>query len=106
MFPKRSAPAGVGAVPPADHLIGKPREYVRLLRPAFRAAAEGKIAVIGIQPRWAETGYGYIEFANHKPAGSGKVRVTTPVNVTSFREKPDAKTAEAFVAAGNFYWNA
>jgi mannose-1-phosphate guanylyltransferase len=84
---------------PADHVIAKNREYVRLLRPAFRAASEGKIVVIGIQPRWAETGYGYIEFG--KPAQAG-----TQVDVKSFREKPDRKTAEAFVAAGNFYWNA
>ena len=47
---------------PADHVIGKPREYVRLLKPAFKAARAGKIVVLGIQPRWAETGYGYIEF--------------------------------------------
>src|SRR6266849_2119763 len=47
---------------PADHVIGRPRDYIRLLRPAFRAAREDKIVVLGIQPRWAETGYGYIEF--------------------------------------------
>jgi mannose-1-phosphate guanylyltransferase len=28
------------------------------------------------------------------------------VPVTSFREKPDAATAEQFLKAGNFYWNA
>src|SRR5208282_1834464 len=32
--------------------------------------------------------------------------VAAPMDVASFREKPDLKTAEAFVAAGNFYWNA
>jgi len=79
---------------PADHVIGKPRDYVRLIRPAFKAAKEGKIVVLGIEPRWAETGYGYIEMAKvHGP-------------VTSFREKPDAATAEQFLKAGNFYWNA
>src|SRR5882757_4030210 len=52
----------VMAVFPADHIISKPSRYLRFLRPAFRAAEQGKIAVIGIQPRWAETGYGYIEF--------------------------------------------
>ena len=55
-------PDAVMGVFPADHVIGKPREYVRLLRPAFKAAAQGKIVVLGIQPRWPETGYGYIEF--------------------------------------------
>jgi len=37
---------------PADHVIGRPRDYIRLLKPAFRAAAAGKIVVLGIQPRW------------------------------------------------------
>lgn len=87
-------PEAVMGVFPADHVIGKPKEYVKLLRPAFKAAKEGKIVVLGIEPRWAETGYGYIEMAN----------VQGPVK--SFREKPDAKTAEQFVAAGTFYWNA
>jgi mannose-1-phosphate guanylyltransferase len=84
---------------PADHVIGKPRDYIRLLKPAFKMAEAGKIAVLGIQPRWAETGYGYIEFPEHvKPGDTTGVR--------SFREKPDARTAARFVAAGNFYWNA
>src|SRR5579872_6153428 len=92
-------PQAVMGVFPADHVIGKPRDYVRLLKPAFKLAEDGKIAVLGIQPRWAETGYGYIEFPeNIRPGHSADVR--------SFREKPDAETAAQFLAAGNFYWNA
>src|SRR3984885_13914808 len=56
-------PDAIMGVFPADHVIGKPRDYVKLLRPALKAAAEGKIVVLGIEPRWPETGYGYIEFA-------------------------------------------
>src|SRR5207237_2398913 len=86
---------------PADHVIAKPGEYVRVLRPAFRAAREGKIVVLGIQPRWPETGYGYIEFPKGvEPGGSDSLPVKR------FREKPDAKTAARFLKAGNFYWNA
>lgn len=94
-------PEAVMGVFPADHVVTKPREYVRLLRPAFQAAEEGSIAVLGIEPRWAETGYGYIEFPAGTRAGGLK-----PVDVASFREKPDLATAERFVAAGNFFWNA
>jgi mannose-1-phosphate guanylyltransferase len=94
-------PEAVMAVFPADHVISKPGEFTKLLRPAFKAAEGGSIVVLGIQPRWAETGYGYVEFPEGVKAG-GK----TPVHVLSFREKPDAATAEKFVAAGNFYWNA
>ncbi len=93
-------PESVMGVFPADHLIARPRDYVRLLKPAFGAARQGKIVVLGIQPRWAETGYGYIEF----PRG---VRPSPAVVETlGFREKPDPETAAQFLAAGNFYWNA
>lgn len=94
-------PGAVMGVFPADHVIGKAREYCGLLRPAFRAARQGNIVVLGIQPRWAETGYGYIEFPRGVRAGSRE-----PVKVLRFREKPDAATAAKFVRAGNFYWNA
>ncbi len=94
-------PDAVMGVFPADHVIARPRDYVRLLRPAFHAAKEGKLAVLGIQPRWAETGYGYIEFPEGVKPGTREV-----IPVRSFREKPDTPTAERFLAAGNFYWNA
>src|SRR5438552_6567735 len=77
-------PEAVMGVFPADHVIGKRTQYLRLLRPAFKAAAEGKIVVLGIQPRWPETGYGYIEFPKGVEAGS---LTTHPVR--KFREKPD-----------------
>jgi len=93
-------PDALMGVFPADHVIAKPREFTRLLRPAFQSAAQGNIVVLGIQPRWAETGYGYIEF----PEGVGKGG-RSAVRVVSFREKPDAGTAEHFLSAGNFYWN-
>lgn len=86
---------------PSDHVIAKPRRYLQLARAAFRAAAEGKIAVLGIAPRWPETGYGYIEFPRGTRPGS-----LDAARVVSFREKPDAKTAAQYVAAKRFYWNA
>ncbi len=93
-------PDSVFGVFPADHMISKPARYLRLVRPAFKAAEQGKIAVLGIKPRWAETGYGYIQFPKDVEPGS-----ITPYPVLKFREKPDPKTAAKFVKAGNFYWN-
>jgi mannose-1-phosphate guanylyltransferase len=92
-------PRAVMGVFPADHVIGRRRDYLRTIRLAWRAAEAGRMVVLGIKPRWAETGYGYIEFA----PGSGEGEVH---QVRRFREKPDEKTAREFVAAGNFYWNA
>jgi mannose-1-phosphate guanylyltransferase len=93
-------PAAVMGVFPSDHVIAKPRRYLQFARAAFRAAGEGSLVVLGIRPRWAETGYGYIEFPPGARAGS-----LEPVRVRRFREKPDAKTAQRYVAGGRFYWN-
>jgi mannose-1-phosphate guanylyltransferase len=93
-------PQAVLGVFPADQVIGKPARFLRLLPAAFRAAERGGIVVLGIQPRWPETGYGYLEFPEGVRPGSLK-----PLPVRRFREKPDRKTAEEFVAAGRFYWN-
>jgi mannose-1-phosphate guanylyltransferase len=94
-------PESVMGVFPADHMISKPARYLRFLRPALGSAAQGNIVVLGIQPRWPETGYGYIEFPEGVQPGS-----LDHSAVRSFREKPDLGTAEGYVKAGNFYWNA
>ncbi len=86
---------------PSDHVIGDPKGYVKALKPAFAAASKGKIALLGIQPRWPETGYGYVEFPKGTEAGTNGV-----VEVSRFREKPDLANAKKFVKAGNFFWNA
>lgn len=95
-------PEAVLGVFPADHYIARPAAFLRLVRAAYKMAARGRMALIGIQPRWAETGYGYVEF----PAGQLKPGSLEPVTVTRFREKPDAAAARKFVEAGNYCWNA
>lgn len=94
-------PEATMGVFPADHYITKPARYLRLVRPALKAAAQGHLVVLGIQPRWPETGYGYIEFEPGFQPGDGKA-----VPTRSFREKPDLATAGQFLAAGTFCWNA
>ena len=94
-------PKAVFGVFPSDHVIGAPKRYLQFVRGAFRAAEKGRIAVLGIQPRWPETGYGYIEFPKGATAGS-----TDALDVASFREKPDLKTAKKFFRAGRYFWNA
>jgi mannose-1-phosphate guanylyltransferase len=94
-------PEAVLGVFPADHLILKEMRFRNFVKSAYRAAEAKQVVVLGIQPRWAETGYGYIEFPKKVRAGSSEA-----VHVTSFREKPDAKTAKKFIERGNFFWNA
>jgi len=94
-------PAAVMGVFPADHLILNDVRFRKYVRAAFQAAERTSVVVLGVQPRWPETGYGYIEFPKNVTAGDIDAQP-----VLAFREKPDAETARRFVAGGNFYWNA
>ena len=93
-------PDAVMGVFPSDHVIGKAATFQRVLRRGAKAAIEGNLVVLGIKPRWPETGYGYIEF----PAGTS-ARSVSPQPVARFREKPQPEAARSYLEAGNFYWN-
>jgi mannose-1-phosphate guanylyltransferase len=56
--------------------------------------------VVGIEPRWPETGYGYVEFPRGTKPGGGDA-----LPVERFHEKPALARARRYVAAGNFFWN-
>ncbi|MBV9759297.1 MAG: mannose-1-phosphate guanylyltransferase [Acidobacteriaceae bacterium] len=94
-------PKAVMGVFPADHLVVKEARFRQFVKAAFRAAEQASVVVLGIQPRWPETGYGYIEFPTGVKPGSSE-----PMPVMRFREKPDYESAKQFVERGNFYWNA
>jgi len=93
-------PDAVMGVFPADHVVGKPAAYRSAVKAALKGAEAGKLMVVGVRPRWAETGYGYIEFPAGVEPGAGR-----PVPVRRFHEKPEPAKARRYVAAGNFYWN-
>src|ERR1035438_4174042 len=93
-------PEAVMGVFPSDHVIGKPAPYRRTVKAAFQGAAAGHLMVVGIQPRWPETGYGYIEF--HRGAAAGGA---APLAVRRFHEKPELPKAKRYLAAATFYWN-
>lgn len=90
-------PDAVMVILPSDHWVGdEPAWREAMLHGAEWAAKNDALVTFGIKPTRAETGYGYIE-AYHDKAS------ILPVN--RFLEKPDERTAEEFVASGNFYWN-
>jgi mannose-1-phosphate guanylyltransferase len=93
-------PDAVMGVFPSDHVVRKPAVYRAVLRAALKAAAAGNLLVVGIQPRWPETGYGYIEFPRGTKPGAAQA-----LPVRRFHEKPELANAKRYVAAGNFYWN-
>ena len=83
---------------PADHLVGDAAAFWRAAESALEAAAAGRIALLGMTPDKPATGYGYIECGAEKIGACYAVR--------RFVEKPDARRAAEFIAAGNFLWNA
>jgi len=93
-------PEAVMGVFPSDHVIGAPAAYRTVVKNAFRGAAAGHLMVVGIQPRWPETGYGYVEFPRGSKAGGSDA-----IAVRRFHEKPQLPKARRYLAAGNFFWN-
>jgi mannose-1-phosphate guanylyltransferase/mannose-6-phosphate isomerase len=85
-------------VTPADQTVTDDAAYTSALRDAVRAAAAGSFVILGITPERPETGYGYIRSSD--PTGDGQ-----PAKVVQFVEKPDAATAERYLAEGNYAWN-
>jgi mannose-1-phosphate guanylyltransferase len=94
----REDPDAVLGMFPSDHVIADEGRYRETLERGVEIAAAGaNIVVLGIRPNRAETGYGYIE--------AGSAAQGEALRVRRFTEKPDAKKAAEFVAAGNFFWN-
>ncbi|MGO1544638.1 MAG: mannose-1-phosphate guanylyltransferase [Gulosibacter sp.] len=86
----------------ADHLISANTRFRRAVREAVRAADQGHIVTIGIQPMAPSTAFGYIRagepFELH---GAPSAR-----QVDEFVEKPNVQTARRYVASGEYLWNA
>src|SRR5215831_4359017 len=92
-------PSSVMGVFPSAHVIGQPSPYRAVLRAALKAAGAGHLIVVGIQPRWPETGYGYVEFPRGCSASAAAIAVRR------FHEKPELPKARRYVSAGNYFWN-
>jgi len=96
----RKDPEAVLGVFPSDQAILKPKVFLKVVRLAASHARRGEIVVLGIRPRWPETGYGYMEFTQ-APA-------LTPLQalpVKRFREKPTLAVARRYLGAKRFFWN-
>ncbi|MDX2367870.1 MAG: mannose-1-phosphate guanylyltransferase/mannose-6-phosphate isomerase [Colwellia sp.] len=86
----------------ADHVIKDTDKFHQAVDVATAAAQKGKLVTFGIVPTNPETGYGYIKQGvetTEDGTGSGVFEVAT------FVEKPDAETAESYLASGDYLWN-
>jgi mannose-1-phosphate guanylyltransferase len=86
---------------PADHVITPVATFHAAVRRAATLAADDRTLVtFGVQPTRPATGFGYIECGARLDDGA-----PAACRAARFREKPDADTAAAFLAAGTFLWN-
>lgn len=96
---KKMNPDAVMVVAPSDHWIEDEDAFTSDLQQAFQFAEKQDVLMtLGIQPTFANTGYGYIEY--------NKADIEVIKKVSHFREKPDYETAKTFLHSGNFLWNA
>jgi mannose-1-phosphate guanylyltransferase len=97
LYASRSGEDPLLLVLAADHLIKQPDRFRESVGKAVSLAGQGRLVAFGIVPDRPETGYGYIR--RGAPLGDdGFV-------VDRFEEKPDHKTAEAYIRDGGYYWN-
>ncbi len=96
---KKHHPDANIVVTPADALVINTDEFRRAIAKALLMTDQSKaIVTIGIKPCRPETGYGYIAAGEEVDQDIRKV--------DEFKEKPDLKTAQQYVDAGNYFWNA
>jgi mannose-1-phosphate guanylyltransferase / mannose-6-phosphate isomerase len=82
---------------PADQMIGDEAAFAAAVSEAASLAAQGWLVTFGVAPSRPETGFGYLE--------AGEALSASACRVKRFVEKPDAATAQAYLAAGTYRWN-
>lgn len=86
----------------ADHMISGDDAFLSAVAEAVEVAQKDYLVTIGIAPSHPSTAFGYIRLGDKldiKEAPNARI-------VSSFKEKPDARTAAAYIATGNYRWNA
>lgn len=82
---------------PSDHVVKDVASFRHTVAIGAAHAADGRLVAFGMQPTRPETGYGYIE--------AGEALDERSSRIAQFHEKPEARTAQAYIDAGHYYWN-
>lgn len=83
---------------PTDHLIKNEKGFISTLNTLIHDYKKNDIGIIGIEPNFPNTEYGYIKVKN-KSIGS-------IFTVEDFVEKPNLAKAQKMCKSKEFYWNA
>lgn len=87
-------------VMPADQIVTDVEAFQAAMAEGLVQAERGALVTFGIVPDRAETGYGYLR------AGALLAEAKSARALAAFVEKPDAERAAAYVASGEYLWNA
>jgi mannose-1-phosphate guanylyltransferase/mannose-6-phosphate isomerase len=92
-------PASSMVVLPSDHLIFNERVFIDAMRKAGSLAENDYLVTLGIVPKKAMTGYGYIKTAK---------KIDNKIQgylVEKFIEKPSKEKVNEFIKRQNYFWN-
>lgn len=85
----------------ADHSIRDVTGFINTVQFAGKISKkESKIVLLGIEPHYPATAFGYIKKSDVNGAKDSFV-----YTVDSFKEKPDYDTATSYIKSGNYLWN-
>lgn len=89
-------------VSPSDHAVFDEDKFIQNIDEAVvMADRHDWIVMLGVQPTYPNTKYGYIQF-DEQPATTSTLDVH---RVITFTEKPPKEMAVQFIATGEFLWN-
>jgi len=86
----------------ADHTVADRASFAGAVRQAALLAEQGWVVTIGIEATGPSTAFGYI----HAGDPTNMPGAPDGLRVLGFTEKPDADTAAAYLATGDYRWNA
>jgi mannose-1-phosphate guanylyltransferase len=100
----RTDPDAIITTTPSDHAIKNPENYTSTVHTAFSVIHDHpkRFGLIGITPTEPSTELGYIQMGNAIDDKYNK----QVFEARAFKEKPDAKTAEEYLAHWSYLWNA
>jgi mannose-1-phosphate guanylyltransferase len=99
---RRRDPAAIMVVLSADHRIEHADQLCAALEYGADLAQQGHLVTLGIRPSTPSTAYGYIR----RGVVLDRTAALDCYRVEMFAEKPDVQRARAYLASGDYVWNA
>lgn len=84
----------------SDHVIHDTKGFTGSFKRAGEASSKfGRLTLIGIEPTYPATGFGYIHTDGEVEPGA------LVYNVAGFKEKPEFEVAQEYMQSGQYLWN-